>query len=117
METERLRRYERLRLRRDFDRVFKEGKSVQDDVIRIVYVKNGLDHRRMAVVVRKRIGKAHVRNRLKRLVREVFRKNKGAFPRGFDMVFIFKDGVREIAEDLKYDDLKKTILKLVERME
>ncbi len=116
METGSLSRRERLRLRRDFDRVFKEGKSVLEDFLRVIYVENGLDLRRMGIVVKKRLGKAHVRNRLKRLVREAFRRNKGIFPQGIDMVFVFRGDDVERVRNLKYSDVEDVLKKLAERM-
>ncbi len=114
MEARRLRREERLRLRRDFDRVFSEGRSVHDENLRIVYVENGLGYPRFAVVVRKKLGKAVYRNRLKRLIREVFRLNKEKFP-SVDMVFVVRDGLKG-RKNIKYWDVERIVLKLLEKM-
>ena len=114
METRRLTRQERLRLRRDFDRVFSEGKSVYNDYLRLVYIKNGLDHPRIAVVVRKKIGKAVFRNRLRRLVKEVYRLNKEKFPK-IDAVFVFRDKAKNL-KGIKYRDMEKIVLDLVEKL-
>ena len=114
MEARRLTREERLRLRRDFDRVFREGRSVANEYLRLVYVENGLDHPRMGVVTRKRLGKAVFRNRLRRLAREFFRLNKEKFPR-VDVVFYFRDGSREL-RGMKYRQFEEMALRLLEMM-
>ena len=116
METHGLRRWERLRLRRDFDRVFSRGRSVSESFLRVVYLENGLGFSRMAVIVKKKVGKAHVRNRLKRLVREAYRRNKGIFPDSFDMVFVFRSEVSEKAKELSYWEVEEVLRKLAERM-
>ncbi len=116
VETLRLRRCERLRLKRDFDRVFELGRSVAEDFMRVVYVENQRGMRRIGIVVRKRIGKAHVRNRLKRLVREAYRKNKGIFPEGVDMVFIYRTAVADRAKLLKLHDVERVLRRISERM-
>ena len=56
---------------------------------------------RIGVTVTKRVGNAVQRNRVKRLVREVFRRERARFPAGCDVVFIAKDG----APELCYDDV------------
>ena len=43
---------------------------------------------RVGYTVTKKVGGAVFRNRIKRLVREVFRRNKSAFPRGTDVVLV-----------------------------
>ncbi len=115
METRGLTKSERLRLRRDFDKVFSEGRSVADENLRIVYVENGLDIRRIAVVVRKRIGKAVFRNRLRRLIKEVFRLNKEYFPNGMDYVFVVREGMKD-RRDIGYWEMEKIIKRLLEKL-
>ncbi len=115
METRCLTREERLRLKRDFDAVFQEGKSVANEYLRIVYRKNGKALTRIGVVIKKKIGKAVYRNRLRRLIKEVFRNNKREFPKGYDLVFIVKEGLRDWKE-IKYQDMLKIVLELVKRL-
>jgi ribonuclease P protein component len=47
---------------------------------------------RLGVVASKKVGNSVVRNRVKRLVREAFRKNPGAFPDDLDVVIIVRPG-------------------------
>ncbi len=115
METRRLRKEERLRLRKDFDRIFSFGRSVSDENLRIIFVKNGLGIRRIGIIIRKKIGKAVFRNRLRRLVKEVFRLNKEKFPKGYDYVFIVREGLKG-RRDIKYFEMEEIILKLLERL-
>jgi len=115
VETRRLTREERLRLRRDFRKVFKNGKSVYNEYFRIVYVKNDIGLRRMAVLIKKKIGKAVYRNRIRRLVKEFFRNNKGKFPESVDMVFLAREKLKG-KKKIYYKDVEKMILNLVERM-
>ena len=56
---------------------------------------------RLGITVSKKVGNAVQRNRVKRVVREVFRRNQTLFSNGSDYVFIAKAG----AADLSYAGL------------
>lgn len=51
---------------------------------------------RYAVIAGKKIGKAHERNRCKRLIREATRLLDPKLARGYDVVFIVRGGVDEL---------------------
>jgi ribonuclease P protein component len=49
---------------------------------------------RLGLTVSQKVGNAVRRNRVKRLMREVFRRERALFPRGADLVVIAKAGAR-----------------------
>ena len=51
---------------------------------------------RLGITVTKKMGNAVVRNRVKRVLREVFRRNRALFPLGTDIVFIAKQGAGKL---------------------
>lgn len=51
---------------------------------------------RLGVVASKKVGNSVVRNRVKRLVREAFRKNPDAFPDDLDVVVILRPGAHAL---------------------
>jgi ribonuclease P protein component len=51
---------------------------------------------RYAIIAGKKIGKAHERNRCKRLVREAVRRLDPSLASGYDVVFILRGGVGEL---------------------
>jgi len=96
-KKEGLSKRERLTLNRDFERVFKEGKKIWiDKYLLIIYTHNKLGYRRLGLVVSSKIGKACERNKVKRLLREVFRKNKDLFPESADLVIIPHPNVKTL---------------------
>uniref|UniRef100_A0A7V6CDC8 Ribonuclease P protein component n=1 Tax=Thermodesulfobacterium geofontis TaxID=1295609 RepID=A0A7V6CDC8_9BACT len=80
---------ERLKRDKEFKAVFKEGKKVWiDPILLIIYKLNHLNYRRIGIVVSKKIKKATQRNKVKRWVRELFRRNKDLFPENCDIIII-----------------------------
>jgi len=86
------RRY-RLREDRDFQGVRQEGASWPHPLLVLFALPNGLSHNRFGFSVSRRIGKATVRNRLKRLVREAVRKRLPHIAPGYDLVFLARSAV------------------------
>lgn len=54
---------------------------------------------RLGLTVSQKVGNAVRRNRVKRLLREVFRRERALFPRGAELVVIAKAGARVDAFD------------------
>lgn len=67
---------------------------------------------RMGITASRKLGGAVVRNRVKRLVREAFRRHKLLFPAGLDVVFIAKKNAVEV----EYDQVVREIEKLCRRL-
>ncbi|HHT9131323.1 MAG TPA: ribonuclease P protein component [Candidatus Tripitaka californicus] len=81
---------ERLRKRRDIDKVFKEGRAFKGTIFNAYVLRNSLGHPRIGIVVGRKFGGAVQRNRIKRLLRESYRLNKGLVGEGIDMVLLPK---------------------------
>ncbi|MCP5465578.1 MAG: ribonuclease P protein component [Thermotogae bacterium] len=106
-------RNERLKLRRDFERLFEKDNRVINDFFVIVYCKNGLDHSRIGISVKRKFGNSPERNRLKRYLREIYRNNKTLFPVGIDYLFIPRKSLSKIFDKLELSDIKKMVLDLM----
>ena len=81
-------RRHRLAHSEDFLRVRHQGRSWSDELLVLVAAQNDLPYSRFGFVVSKRIGKAVVRNRVRRLVREAVRVRLEGIAPGWDVVLI-----------------------------
>jgi len=53
----------------------------------VIFLPNAGSYNRLGISVHKKTGNAVRRNKIKRLIREVFRLNRGLFPQSCDIVF------------------------------
>ncbi len=89
--------------------VYKSGKAWADNFIVIKALPNGLELSRYGFSVTKELGKAVVRNRVRRLLREIVRLTP--VKPGWDVVFI----ARPSAVAVDYHQLKKSVDRLLVR--
>ena len=74
---------------KEFDNVFKNGRSSFSRILGIKAVANGLEISRFGVLVSNKISKKAVeRNKIKRQIREVIRSRVSGIKPGFDVVII-----------------------------
>lgn len=68
--------------------------------------------KRIVVNVSSKVGKAVVRNRIKRIYREIFRKNKEIFPESYDIIISLLKDVRNLPKKILIDELLNSFSKL-----
>lgn len=89
--------------------VYKSGKAWVDELIVIKALPNGLEFSRYGFSVAREVGKAVVRNRVRRLLKEIARVT--LLKSGWDIVFI----ARPSSAKADYHELKKSMAKLLSR--
>lgn len=102
----------RLRRRAEFNRVFELGHRSRGKYLTLLVAANKTNHGRLGIVASKQLGDAVRRNRAKRLIREVFRRNPPVPEQpGVDIVVIPR---RELF-DATYPNLEQDYRTLVRR--
>ena len=82
------------------------------DGLLVLYArKNRTPENRVGITVSKKLGKAHVRNRTRRRLREVYRLNEDRFRPGWDIVVV----ARSKAVDAEFSQLTKSYLTLAKK--
>jgi ribonuclease P protein component, eubacterial len=100
-----------LRGQRDFDRVYRRGKSTGDRYVVVFYKKNNLPYNRTGFLASKKVGNAVARNRARRLMKESVRNMKPITAVGYDIIFI----ARNTINNKKCADVKKSIEAAIRR--
>ncbi|MGB8331093.1 MAG: ribonuclease P protein component [Polyangiales bacterium] len=111
-KPQRFRRGDRLKKRYEFRQAQLSGRRIHTPHFLIVVQPNALQHTRLGITVTKKVGSAVQRNRIKRVVREVFRRNRELFPSSHDLVFIAKRG----ASDIDYGSLLSELQRAATRL-
>ena len=107
-----MQRRHRLSRSRDFDAVYRRGRSVSTRHLVLYWFAREDDaggSARLGLAVPKAVGTAVVRNRLKRRLREVFRKRLPELPQEQDYVLVVRPGLAEAAEARGFEWLAERV--------
>ena len=100
---------ERVRRRPEFERAYNTGVRVHGRFMTLFVVPNGTPSSRLGVAATRKLGPAVVRNRAKRMSRELFRRHK--VTAGLDIVIVPR---REML-DASFSTLEADYLAVLER--
>jgi len=70
-------RHDRLLLRADYLRCYRTGRRRQGALVALYLIPNALGHPRIGVTTSRKVGKSVVRHRLKRWIKEIYRRWSG----------------------------------------
>ncbi|HYL10020.1 MAG TPA: ribonuclease P protein component [Candidatus Acidoferrales bacterium] len=94
----------------EFTAVYRGGRRRASAQLTAFVRANGLGHSRVGISVKKALGGAVVRNRIKRRIREILRRNFSEIPSGWDIVI----HPRSSAARAEFSALTAELLRLVQ---
>lgn len=102
-----------IKLNREFVYAYKRAKKVVTPVLVMHYYKNRTDSNKFGITVSKTIGKAHLRNRAKRLIREAYYAEKNNIKKGYNLVFV----ARARTIDASFSELNHAMNECIDKAE
>ena len=99
---------ESLKKNKDFQVVYKKGKSFGNKYLVMYILPNELGKNRVGISVSKKVGNSIVRHHLTRLIRESYRLHEEQFQCGYDAVVI----ARTTAKDRTYREIESALIHL-----
>jgi ribonuclease P protein component len=117
MMSTRLDRSVRLRVRAEFSLVQDQGRRVATRYLTLLAMPNSLNRDRLGIIASRRLGGAVLRNRAKRRVREIFRRQEpdaivGRGLRSLDLVVIPRREVATIPFNVLEEDFRTALGRL-----
>ena len=107
-----MKRFASLKNNYEFRRLYYKGKSAAGSRL-VLYVRpNKLEKNRLGITVGTKIGKAVIRNRVRRRIREIFRLNEDKLACGRDLVVVARS--RSIISE--YRELENEFLRLADKL-
>jgi ribonuclease P protein component len=103
---------DRLHRRQDFKQTIRNGRRLTNSGLTMwIHRTSDVAHPRMGLAIPRTYGNAVQRNRLKRLLREVFRLRKGELVPDVDMVF----SAKPLSTEPRYATIEPLVLELWKR--
>ena len=101
-----------LRLKKDINFVFKKGEKCNSHTFFLKYVYGGKNFFRYGIVVSSKVSKkAIIRNKIRRQIKEIIRKNQKTIPPVDFMVFVQKESLEKT-----FKEKEKEILFLLDKI-
>lgn len=106
-----MKRIETIKDRRIFNNIIKNGKFIKNQYFVIYYMKSETENNKYGIAVSNKLGKAVVRNKLKRQTRAIIDDNKNLFKNAFNYIIM----IRKTCTEAEYSTMNEAFKSLLEK--
>lgn len=104
-----MKRIETIKDRKSFNNIIKNGKFIKNDYFVIYFINNEKENNKYGVAISNKIGKAVVRNKLKRQTRAIIDENRNLFKNNNNYIIMIRKTCKE-AEFKAMNEAFKSLL-------
>ncbi|MBQ3414178.1 MAG: ribonuclease P protein component [Clostridia bacterium] len=97
----------------EFRKVLSKGKYYSGDNIEVFILKNNKSLNFIGLAISTKTGKAYIRNKIKRLIRENYKNLEKNLKDGYNIVFLWKKN--KSTENAKYSTIEKDMKKIFDK--
>ena len=101
----------RLKKNNQFSYIYKHGQTKHTSILSLSFVKTKFKPFKVGFTVSKKIGKSVVRSKVKRRLREAFKKLINSVNENYNYIFIARPGI----ENATFEEISVAIIKLLEK--
>ena len=94
----------------EFKRVFSKGTKEDCNNLKIFILKNHCRFNRLGVVIKKEVGKAAIRNKIKRRLKEAYRHIDKKLSQGYDIIIFVKKNAVNLKYFKLYEELERILI-------
>ena len=106
----------KIKKNKEFSSIYNKSKKVYTRYAIIFISENSSNNEpRFGFVASRKTGNAVRRNRIRGLFREFVRENKDKMKKGADYIFVGKSVLKDKIDTLKYEDIKKNMMKVINK--
>jgi len=99
----------------EFKQVYNHRRSVANRLLVLYIRENGLLVNRLGISISRKVGKAVLRNRIKRLIKEQIRLNEGKISPGYDLIIVVRAAAGTLPKNVAFKQIGESLLNLVDR--
>jgi ribonuclease P protein component len=106
-----MKRIETIKDSKSFNDIIKNGKFIKNNYFVIYYKDNESENNKLGIAISNKIGKAHIRNRLKRQTRAIIDEYRNMFKNNFNYIIM----IRKTCKEAEFTNMNQALKSLLEK--